>query len=235
MDKDSVPQKKQGGKGVLISLSLFLIICVLLWHIPPFNKYTEPARLKEFFLRLQSSPYLIPTILICFIVAGIAMFPITVLTTAVALFLGIEKGFILSMLGCILSAAFTFIVIRCLGQGAKQYLLSKEKIRKLNKLISEESISSIIILRMVPIGYTIISVTAALSDISFIKYMIGSIIGVLPDLFLCIFLAGSAHNVIISRDPKYIIRVVIVAIVFLIIWFLLIKRFLSRFKKIKWD
>jgi uncharacterized membrane protein YdjX (TVP38/TMEM64 family) len=228
-------EKNLEGKKILFCLFLFLFLCLLLWHVPPFNKYTDPDSLKKLFSDLQSSPYLVPIILGSFIVAGITMFPITVLTTAIALFLGIEKGFILSIIGCILSAAFTFMVIRLMGQKAKQYLLSKKKIKKINKLITEEGITSIMILRMVPIGYTIVSVTAALSDINFTKYMIGSIIGVLPDLILCIFLAGSIHNIIMSGDTRYIIAIVVVSIVFICLWSILIKKFISRFKNIKWN
>ncbi len=170
---------------------MFLLIFAIIWHIPPFCNYTDPSKLRSLFLRLEQSPFLYPSIILAFIVAGITMFPVTVLTTATALFVGIEKGLILSLTGCIVSAVFTFCVVRSLGSSAKEYLLSKEKIKKLNKLISEDGVTSIMILRMVPIGYTIISVTAALSDIKFSKYILGTIIGVFPDLVLCIFLAGS--------------------------------------------
>ncbi len=161
------------------------------------------------------------------------MFPITVLTTVIALLVGIEKGLLLALTGCVLSAAVTFILVRIAGEKTKNYLKSKKKIQRINKLITEQGISSVMILRMVPIGYTVVSVTAALSDIKFIPYMIGSIIGVFPDLILCIVLAGSIHNIILGAGSIYIYIIIVVGILFIILWSFLVKKFVSRLKNIK--
>ncbi len=222
------------GKRTLSIFVLFLVTFAILWHVPPFSQYTQPQNLRALLLKMEKSPFLYPSLIMAFIVAGMTMFPVTVLTTATALFVGILKGLIISLVGCILSAVVTFFVVRALGSNVKQYLLSKEKIKKLNKLISNDGVSSIAILRMVPIGYTVISVTAALSDIKFSKYILGTIIGVLPDLILCIFLAGSLHNIIVSGKNHYIILIVIVGILFVLLWSYLLKNFIKRFKKIEW-
>ncbi|WP_459876957.1 TVP38/TMEM64 family protein [Desulfothermus naphthae] len=181
---------------------------------------------------MQRSPFLYPSLLFAFIVAGMTMFPVTVLSTATALFIGIVKGLIISLVGCFLSAVVTFFIVRSLGTSAKQYLLSKKKIKKLNKIISEDGLTSIAILRMLPIGYTVISVTAALSDIKFFKYLLGTLIGVFPDLILCIFLAGSLHNIIVSGKNHYIIWIVFAGISYIILWSILLKNFIKKLKKI---
>lgn len=222
------------GKYTLSVLVLVLCIFGLFWQVPPFSHYTHLASLSEILGKMEKSPFLYPSLIIAFIVAGMTMFPVTVLTTATALFVGIIKGLIISLVGCILSAVITFFVVRALGSSAKQYLLSKKKIKKLNKLISNDGISSIAILRMVPIGYTVISVTAALSDIKFSKYILGTIIGVFPDLILCIFLAGSLHNIIVGGKNHYIILLSVVGVFFVLFWCYLLKNFIKRFKQIDW-
>ncbi len=220
------------GKRTIILFIIFLLTCAILWHIPPFSHYTRPSRLRELFLILENSPYLYPSILLAFIIAGITMFPITGVITATTLLVGIKKGLILSIIGCFLSATFTFFGIRFLGSKAKDYLLSKKKIQKLNKIITEEGIVTIMILRIIPIGYTLISVTAALSDISFSKYIVGTMLGVLPDLLLCIFVAGTIHNILFTGNVKHAFLIFIVVIIFVIFWSFLLKKFISKYKKI---
>lgn len=222
---------KKGEYSVLL-IALFIIIFAFLWHIPPFSHFIEPRNLRNLLLKMQRSPFLYPSLLFAFIVAGMTMFPVTVLSTATALFIGIVKGLIISLVGCFLSAVVTFFIVRSLGTSAKQYLLSKKKIKKLNKIISEDGLTSIAILRMLPIGYTVISVTAALSDIKFFKYILGTLIGVFPDLILCIFLAGSLHNIIVSGKNHYIIWIVFAGISYIILWSILLKNFIKKLKKI---
>jgi len=222
------------GKYTLSALVLLLCIFALFWQVPPFSHYTHLENLREILEKMENSPFLYPSLIMAFVIAGMTMFPVTVLTTATALFVGIIKGLIISLLGCIFSAVFTFFIVRALSSSAKQYLLSKDKIKKLNKLISNDGISSIAILRMVPIGYTVISVTAALSDIKFSKYILGTIIGVFPDLILCIFLAGSLHNIIVSGKNHFIIWIVVVGALFILFWYYLLKNFIKRFKQIEW-
>lgn len=230
---NNINTDSKSGKRILIYISIFLLFCLVIWHVPPFSEYTNPHNLKEIFLKLSTMPHINIIVLLSFIIAGLTMFPITVLTTAITLFLGFKKGIILSISGCILSATITFYFIRMIGNKAKEFLLTKEKIKRLNKLISNDGITSVMILRMVPIGYTLISVTAALSDVKFSKYIIGTILGVLPDLLLCIFIAGSIHNIILSGEKKYIIFIVIISICFIIIWSILIKGFVKKFKDIQ--
>ncbi len=222
-----------GGRGFLIFLVVVLIIGTLIWHVPPFNRYTRPEYLKALFAVIENRHYFWAVVIGMYVVAGLIMFPITVLTTVIALLVGIEKGLLLALTGCTLSAAVTFVLVRIAGERTKNYLKSKKRIQKINRLITEEGISSIMILRMVPIGYTVVSVTAALSDIKFIPYMIGSIIGVLPDLILCIILAGSIHNIILGEGNRYIYLIVGVGIVFIALWSFLVKKFVSKLKNMK--
>ncbi len=223
----------KSGKKVFIIIAIFLFFCLIIWHVPPFNHYTNPRKLKEFFDTLNNIPHIDLFVLLSFVIAGCTMFPINVLTTAITLFLGFKKGIILSILGCILSAAITFYLVRLIGNRAKDFLRTKEKIKRFNKLISNDGITSIIILRMIPIGYTLVSVAAALSDIKFTKYIIGTILGVLPDLLLCILIAGSIHNIILTNEKKYIILLIIVVICFFILWYYLAKKFVNKFNELE--
>ncbi len=224
---------ESGGRGFLVFLVLVLIVGTVIWHVPPFNRYTSPEYLKSLFVLIENRHYFWAIVLGIYVVAGIIMFPITVLTTVVALLVGIEKGLLLALTGCTLSAAVTFILVRIAGEKTKRYLRSKRRVQKINRLITEQGISSVMILRMVPIGYTLVSVTAALSDIKFIPYMIGSIIGVFPDLILCIILAGSIHNIILGEGNKYIYVIVGAGIFFIALWSFLVKKFVSKLKKMK--
>lgn len=128
--------------------------------------------------------------------------PASMFSIASGTLFGPIKGFILSMIGFATSGTFAFYLSRILG---KNYVhrMEKGKLLKIDKGIEDNGFMVIFMLRFPPIfPYDIVSTTAGMTRVRYSQFILGSILGVIPETLCYSFIGkslrdSSIHNTIL--------------------------------------
>lgn len=209
-------KRNKGMTAVFCSL-LLLLGLAMLWRWSPLAEYLNVESIRWIISELKSTVYLPLILLLAYLIAGMTMFPMTVLNTAAVLVVGPWKGFEYAYLGNLASALFTFLVVRYAGRERLQRI-SGPKLLGLSRRAANKGLLSIIILRNLPIGFTTASMAAAVSHVSFRDYLLGSMLGMLPAILLICLLAGSIYNFLLQPKLGLAVGVAIAAAAIFALW-----------------
>jgi uncharacterized membrane protein YdjX (TVP38/TMEM64 family) len=177
---------------------------------------------------ITTLPLLVAVSLGAHILAGMTMFPMSILNSVLALLLGPWKGFALAYSCNIISALFCYVVFRYLGRRPLQ-AISNEKIKNLSRKAGEHGFLFVFIMRNSPMAFGMVNMTAALTHVKFRDYFFGSILGMLPGTLAVCLLAGELKNMVIEPN----ISSVIVIGLAIGILFLLYKKMQKKNKQTK--
>lgn len=134
--------------------------------------------------------------------------PISVLAIVSGLIYGSIYGTIFTMIGAVLSATVGFFIARKLGQNFVNKLL-KGKSTQIEGDIEKHGLSIMLFLRLAFVfPYDPLSFAAGLSKMEYKDFIIGTFIGVLPEMIAYNYLGTSMDN-LISRKTLIVLIVII--------------------------
>lgn len=176
---------------VSILLSIFIVATIIVYNTP-LKAYTNPHKLKEFFL---SFGYLAPIIFIlAFAIKAIIPFPSSVFALAAGLVFGPFYGAIYSIIGSVISAAIAYQLSRRLGRDFVVKILGS-KAKTLDRLTNVHGLEVVLFFRIVPsLPFDVFNLGAGLSNITFRDFLIGTAIGMTPWSFALGYLGDRLAN-----------------------------------------
>lgn len=122
--------------------------------------------------------------LVLFTVVPLTFFPDSVLAMAGGMAFGVRNGFLLALTGAILGSSLAFFLTRRFGRKYLQrYLASKEGVTTLSSQIERKGFLVIILLRLTPIPFDIISYAAGLSSVRYWDFLAATVLGAIPAMF----------------------------------------------------
>lgn len=115
----------------------------------------------------------------------ITFFPVPILALAGGVCFGVTEGTIYTLIGAFFNSAIMFFMARYMG---KDYIIDflhkkvkPEKLSKYTNIDNNNGFFLIFILRLIPImPYNVINYMAGLTEVSFSKYNIATMLGILP-------------------------------------------------------
>jgi uncharacterized membrane protein YdjX (TVP38/TMEM64 family) len=120
-----------------------------------------------------------------------------VIVFAGALGMDLIKTLIFGTLGLIAGSIIAFYISRYFGRMIVLKIIGKEWVDEIDKWISEHSFKAIMIARVVPlITFDLISYVAGLTVIDFRKYLLATIIGMIPRMIFLIFIGNTAGSIL---------------------------------------
>lgn len=125
----------------------------------------------------------IATFLVLWVAAYLMQIPGVVFAIAAILGWGSLVGAIIGYVGLTASTAAAFWMIRLVG-GSPVADLENEWARKILSQLEDHPIRTVALLRTVFVVNPVVNVSLVLTDISFRDYLLGSLIGFVPPLFL---------------------------------------------------
>lgn len=122
--------------------------------------------------------------LILFTIVPLTFFPDSVLAMAGGIAFGVKNGFLLALAGAILGSSLAFFLTRTFGRKyLKKYLEKKEGVATLSKQIERKGFLVILLLRLTPIPFDIISYAAGLSSVQYRDFFLATVMGAVPAMF----------------------------------------------------
>ena len=110
---------------------------------------------------------------------GISMFPLTIAGAA----FGPVTGTVFNTIGIVIGAATTFTVARALGRDFVLRFTGK-RLRRAERLLNRQGFWPLVQVRFLPIPYPVINFAAALSAVPARRFMLASLIGLIPATFV---------------------------------------------------
>jgi len=132
---------------------------------------------------------------------------------ASAVLLGPWVGFGCSMAGALLSAWVGFYIGNVLGGSAIRGLSSTE-LHRLSKALSNRGVMAIAVLRMLPVApYTVVNLAAGASHLQAGKFMLGSLLGLMPGIAALTVFSGSLFQAVMNPSAGSLALLAVVAAV----------------------
>lgn len=218
-------------KKVFIKITLLLALTsiVIYFYLTGFNQKIN----LEYYRNVLSGKgyaHLFIYIGIC-IVAPNLMFPFTAIIITGGIVFGYIGGIILSFIGGSFSAIMGYYIARLLGRETISTYLLRGRWANVNKKLSDNGILSTLIIRTIGIPFGIQNYLGGVIGISFIHYMLGTLIGMLP-LIVGLTLLGES---LMSIDKTIFFIAMLFLIAFYTLTYFLAKKFrkkVSEFDKI---
>jgi uncharacterized membrane protein YdjX (TVP38/TMEM64 family) len=171
---------------ILLCLILGVIIASIILHIQGFH-----INLYKYFLSLKSNRFLPLIYLLLYFVTS--FFPIPFLTFLGATLFAFGEAFLLAMIGNTLFIVLMFYLTRWLGRDyVKNYEEKHSKLKKLDLDLEKHAFLYIFLLRICFIvPPEAVNIFAGLSKVKFRHYILPSILGTIPIVFVSTLLIKS--------------------------------------------
>ena len=208
--------EKQPARRSLIALASVLIVALLIaatWRWTPLSEWID---LKAGIDRLGSlrGTWTAPLVVtVIYIVAGLMIFPVTLLIVATGVAFGATYGFAYALLGAELSALVTYAIGQYLGHDAVRSL-SNRWVSRVSRRLAQQGLLAIITLRVVPVApFSVINLVAGASHIRFRDFALGTLLGMAPGILALTVFSDQVVAAIAAPETVRLASLLLLAVV----------------------
>jgi len=203
-----VPEKQQKSfrkqwlsvAGIII----FLITMTLLWRFTPLANGINQDSISNLAEAIKNLPFSPLIILVCFTIASLLAFPVTLLIIASVVTFGPWWGSFYALIGSTLGALSGFAIGSLVGKNLIERLTGSA-ISRLSRRLAKKGVLSVITVRIIPVApFTIINLIAGASHIKIRDFFIGSVIGMLPGIITLTLFADSLVETMKHPEPRQV-------------------------------
>ncbi|HEY6894893.1 MAG TPA: VTT domain-containing protein [Rhodanobacteraceae bacterium] len=148
----------------------------------------------------RDSPLAMLSMIGCFIVGGLVVFPVNLLIATSIVVFGPVVGGAIAWAGSLASAG----VLHQIGAAFPEHVFSRfagRHAEQLRERVARHGLIAVAIVRLLPLApYSIVSLAAGIAGIGRVPYFIGTALGMLPGVVLYALFADRARKVI--ADPR---------------------------------
>ena len=139
--------------------------------------------------------------MLAFVIGGLLMVPVTLLIAATGVVFGTFPGAWYALAGSVLSAATGYFLGAMLGRDTVRRIMGA-RIRRLSLRIARRGVVAMIIVRTLPLApYSVVNIVAGASHIRQSDFLVGTVVGMLPGIFLTTTFAE--HLVMAIHQPRH--------------------------------
>jgi phosphatidylserine/phosphatidylglycerophosphate/cardiolipin synthase-like enzyme/uncharacterized membrane protein YdjX (TVP38/TMEM64 family) len=207
--------KRDGRRNLYLFLGLVLVLLALgaAWRWTPLSEWVDPERLAGILKWFDNTTTRAVAVTAVFVLASLAMVPVSLLVVLSAILLGPWLGFGCAMLGAMLSGFLAFLGGQLMG-GAVIERFEGSQIHRLSQSLSRRGIMAVAMVRLIPVApYTVVNLVAGASHLRIGQFMIGSFIGLLPGIGALTLFSGTLYEAIMNPSAKTLGVLGVVAVV----------------------
>jgi phospholipase D1/2 len=168
------------AQGIILLLAL--LGCAAAWHWTPLNYWVNFETVAAWERSIKADPAAPYIIVGAYLVGGLILFPITLLTAVTILTFGPVAGNIYALTGWLLSATLGYGMGKLLGREWLRSLLG-DRLSYFNHEGDRSGVLAVLALRIVPVApFTVVNIFIGASLIRFRDFTIGSVLGRIPGL-----------------------------------------------------
>ncbi|MBV9558276.1 MAG: VTT domain-containing protein, partial [Pseudolabrys sp.] len=198
----AVPRRQLSTVMKVFLAALGVLVLALIWEYSPVSTLVNPRAVAGALGEFARGPWGPLVVVFAFIGGGLVIFPVTVLIAATAATFGPWLGFAYAVVGTILSALVTYGLGAMVGKKTLRDLLGP-KLNRIRRKIAKKGVIAVAAIRMVPLApFTVVNMVAGASEISLSQYLIGTLIGMMPGIFVMSVLGHQLSQIILQPDAK---------------------------------
>jgi phospholipase D1/2 len=219
--------------GRYAALGVFALLVVGLaaaMHWTSLGDYLNLKSLTSATRHIDALPLAPVFIILGYVAAAVVSVPVTLLIASMGIVFGAAWGGLYAFIGTTIAAAVSFWMGNWLGRDAVRRLAGV-RVNRLSERVARRGIVAVVVLRLLPVApFAIVNLVAGASHIRMRDFMIGTMLGMGPGIFLTV---AFAHQFVASlRHPTAGSFAVLIGIgVVLIGLSVLLQRFLGGNQK----
>jgi len=224
---------RRGFTKIVILLGLLTAI-VCAWTLTPLDRLTNTAELLDVARAWAASWWAPLAVGFCYLIAGLVVFPFTIMIAVTGLLYGAWWGFVLAVAAGMFAASVMFILGRYLGQDTLRRF-GGQTVNRLSEQMGRHGVTTVAILRMTPVAsFGAINLMAGASHIRFGDYFVGTLLGMVPYAFTVSLFGDVLERVL--REPSLEGALLLVAAFLGVLAVaLILDRAIRRYRKRKGD
>ena len=199
----------------LVMLSLFLIAAVITLRYTPLQAHLSLDAMVVLAGELRELALAPLWVMLAFVLGGLLMVPVTLLIAATGIVFGTFPGAWYALAGSVLSAASGYLIGAMLGRDTVRRMMGA-RVRRLSLRVARRGVIAMIIIRTLPLApYSVVNIVAGASHIRQSDFLIGTVIGMLPGIFLTTTFAE--HLVMAIHQPSHQTLGILLIVVLLLV------------------
>ncbi|SMB87815.1 Uncharacterized membrane protein YdjX, TVP38/TMEM64 family, SNARE-associated domain [Peptoniphilus asaccharolyticus DSM 20463] len=148
--------------------------------------------------------------ILLYTILPVFFFPVPIFVLVAGILFGIWRGFVYTMVGCLLNSTLMFYLGRFLGQDFFENLLSKMQPNLKKRLMHSDQKSLFylfFILRLVPlVSYNLINYVAGFTKIKYSNYIVTTMLGIVPGMLVFLNTGDKSLDV---KSSEFIVSIVL--------------------------
>lgn len=221
-------------KSFVNLLGGFLVLLVLVgiagaWRWTALGDWLSVKNVLGVAHQLSGDPLMPLFVFTSYLIGGLVFFPVLILIIVTAFLFGPVAGFVYSLGGCLLSAAFTYGMGRVFGRDIVRRL-GGAYVNRLSRRLGKNGILAVFTARIFPVApFSTINIIAGASHIRFRDFVLGTLLGMVPGILMITVFGGGLKAIISDPSPEgfAFLAFWIGLIIFLVI---LTQRWISRYE-----
>ncbi len=194
-------------KMLIIALVVVVAFVLIAYFIESMFSFEQ---MKNY---INSFGNLVPLVLMVIIIITSSVgFVFTIPVAIAALLLSPWLALLISMIGLTVGAAISFLIARGIGRDyvERRFINKIKALKRYDEHLKNRGFLTIFFLRLIMlVPYELINIAAGLSRISFSKFMLGTLVGIVPGTLLTIYFVRSTANV---GSVQFILASIIITI-----------------------
>lgn len=163
----------------------------------------------------RGEPAVVPLVVALFMLAGLVRVPVSLAVLACGAVLGPWLGGVLSLAGCLASAALLYALGRRLGR-ERVRRLAGWRVNRVRRALARHGIMAMMLLRLMPVAaFPVVNLVAGASAVGFADFLIGTLVGMAPGV-VALGILGDRVAVVL-RHPSAAAVVILVAATALVV------------------
>ncbi len=180
---------------------LVLAALAAVWRWTPLRDFVSLASLIDMARTLDESPLTPLIVLSAYVVAGLVVFPVTVLIAATGIVFGPLIGGMYAMSGSLLSAAVTYWIGRRIGRHSVRRLAGS-RLNRITRRLAKKGTMAIAVVRLLPIApFSVVNAVAGASRIRLREFLLGTLLGMLPGIIATVIFVDRVAAAVTDPGP----------------------------------
>jgi phospholipase D1/2 len=209
--------KSSGRKRLLLFLGMLIALLALAaaWRWTPLEELLSPERISAYLQSLASPQARAAAAIGGFVIASLAMVPVTLLAVIGGIVFDGWQAFAYVMTGAMLASAIGYFGGRFIGRPAIDRL-SGSRVEQFSQRLAERGTVAVAVLRLVPVApFAVFNLIAGGSHLGARQFLIGSLIGLAPGLGAITLFSNSLWRALTAPSIGNIAIAVVVGIALL--------------------
>jgi uncharacterized membrane protein YdjX (TVP38/TMEM64 family) len=180
-----------GRTRLVVFAAVFVVLAVTAATVPVFPWLT---RLFEY---IASLGHWGPAALVCvYVVSCVVLIPASIPTLAAGILFGPVEGSIVAMAGGTAGACAAYWIGRLLARDwVARRVARSRRFTALDNAVDEHGLTVVILSRLSPIApYAILNYAFGLTKVSFWKYLLGTVVGVMPPMVMYVYIGAGLRS-----------------------------------------